>query len=147
MSNTPAQTPPQPTASYYQQEWGALHATYEQSEVLSLAIKIVATLCCALWIGMGLPPIIGSVILSVFWLQDAIWKTFQSRTETRLIQLEHSLNNAPLTQGFYSHWEHSRPGTLGLIKSYIRTAIRPTVAYPYAALIGLMLVCSVTPPA
>ena len=40
----------------------------------------------------------------------------------------------------YSQWSEQRQGVSGLIKEYITSAAKPTVAYPYALLIVLMIV-------
>ncbi|MDC2888027.1 hypothetical protein [Psychrosphaera algicola] len=91
----------------------------------------------------------------LFWLTDAIWKTFQFRIEDRLLMLEDALrptdivaddktaNNESLgdsqitndTQAFQfnSAFLLTRPSTLGLILSYGKNALRPTVALPHIA--------------
>jgi len=81
------------------------------------------------------------LMLLVLWLQDAIWKTFQSRIEVRLLQLEEYLSDDQSLDytdqkpyQFNSQYVETRLGVVGLINEYFRQAIRPTVAYPYIVL-------------
>lgn len=118
-------------------EWVALHASYEQAERFSLLIKLIAIIVTAILVALNMSALFTGVLICVFWLQDAIWKTFQSRTEQRLLLIENAQEtNYPR---FYSHWEDSRPDTVTLLKSYIGSAFRPTVAYPYPVLIMLSI--------
>ena len=85
-------------------------------------------------------------MLLVLWLQDAIWKTFQSRIEVRLLQLEEYLSGDQSLDRtdqkpyqFNSQYIETRLGTIGLIKEYLRQAIRPTVAYPHVILLALVI--------
>lgn len=118
-------------------EWVALHTSYEQSERMSLVIKLVAVLLTACLLCMQSSNTLASAFIGILWMQDAIWKTFQSRTEQRLITLEKL--NASTPPQFYSDWEKHRPSALKLIKAYLSCAFRPTIAYPYPLLIGLSL--------
>lgn len=127
-------------------EWSLLQNQCESYEKFSLLIKLVAIvlLGTTLLVRPGNEPAIAAVI-GVLWLQDAIWKTFQHRIETRLLQIEgylaasqagsdsdgvaYQLNTAFLTQ--------RRRG--GVLKEYLTQAARPTVAFPYAALLILLV--------
>jgi len=119
------------------QEWVALHASYERSEGLSLIVKLSAVSACLIGLICNLNDIIISLFLSILWLQEAIWKTFQGRTEQRLLTLEQNIEQDKGSSGFqfYSVYSLSRPGTVGLISEYIKNALRPTIAYPYVVLI------------
>ena len=77
------------------------------------------------------------LLLLVLWLQEGIWKTFQSRTESHLLALEKasSDNDEKFGLSFYSEWNESRPGIKKLIFQYISNSLRPTVAYPYVVLL------------
>jgi hypothetical protein len=84
-----------------------------------------------------------AVIVAILWLQDAIWKTFQSRIETRILYLESLLREAPggnrEQRAFQLHsqfQEQRKQG--GMVAQYLSSAVRPTVAFPYAALLGLL---------
>ncbi|MBV1959732.1 MAG: hypothetical protein KUG53_03245, partial [Pseudomonadales bacterium] len=89
------------------------------------------------------------LLLLMVWLQDAIWKTFQSRIDVRLLQLEQYLSSEhPLetrdgkAYQFNSLYLENRPGSIGLVKEYLVQALRPTVAFPHLLLVlalGLIL--------
>ncbi len=72
-------------------EWSLLQNQCDSYEKHGLLIKLVAIvlLGTTLLVRPGNEPAIAAVIC-VLWLQDAIWKTFQHRIETRLLQ---PLNN------------------------------------------------------
>ena len=131
----------QSTSQASEQEWIALHQGYERSEGLSLALKLLAVTLCVTGFLSGLQPAVTSALLLVLWLQDAIWKTFQGRTEQRLLAIE-KLIKQDKNKGsfqFYSQWSESRPSTFGLMAEYGKNALRPTVAYPYAVLVAITL--------
>ncbi len=119
-----------------QQEWTTLHNNVEQSETMALIIKLLAVVICFAAISIELNLIVIVLLLFVLWFQEAIWKTFQSRTEQRLLDIEKALLNKEENSSlcFYSQWVTSRPGTKALILQYLKNAFRPTIAYPYAVL-------------
>ena len=80
-------------------EWMLLQNQYDSYEKYSLMIKLVAMVVFYFahisekigWIVL--------ILLAIFWLQDAIWKTFQSRIELRLLAVEEALSDKePSTQ-------------------------------------------------
>ena len=121
-------------------EWVTLQNNFEQSEALSLLIKLSSIIVCLIGIISELTPIVLSPLLVIIWLQDAIWKTFQNRTELRLHKIEAALKDtdASLAFQFYSEWSTQRTGSIKLILEYGKSAARPTVAYPYIVLIILV---------
>lgn len=129
--------------SSLQLEWAALHKSYDQFDVLGLVVKLVAVAVAVLGLMAALAPVWTAIILAVLWLQEAIWKTFQGRTEQRLLAIEAMLKAGEGSEGasvsFYSDWEASRPGTVGLVTAYLANTLRPTIAYPYVVLIALVL--------
>ncbi len=132
------------TKTEYQQEWMSLHRSYEQYEAYGLMIKIVSIILffISLWLQIGALLIV--IVWLVLWLQEAIWKTFQGRTEQRLLVIESELTKQSQTEPFqfYSQWEAKRPSALGLIVEYVKQALRPTVAFPYIVLIAVSLLSS-----
>lgn len=123
-------------------EWVILQNQFDSYEKYSLIIKLAAISTVALAYFLHHVHLFMFLLILVFWLQDAIWKTFQSRIETRLLQLENYLSaEQNLERGdtkayqFNSLWMENRPGTAGLIKDYFSQAKRPTVAFPYAVLL------------
>ena len=126
-------------------EWTTLQNQYDAYERSSLHIKLMAVLVLlVLWVTQTVS-LIALSLLCVLWLQDAIWKTFQSRIETRLLRIETTLaefTDPSQSQGAYQfnrEFEKTRPSTLGLVTEYVKQACRPTVAYPHLVLLLLGL--------
>ncbi|MDX2463707.1 MAG: hypothetical protein QNK31_04285 [Porticoccus sp.] len=126
-------------------EWSLLQNQLDSYEKYSLLIKLTSIGVLSFAYFTHHLQFFVFILLLVLWVQDAIWKTFQSRIETRLLQLEGYLSgdqSLERTDGkayqFNSLYIKSRPGTLALMKEYFRQAIRPTVAYPHAALLLLL---------
>lgn len=127
-----------------EKEWILLQNQFDSYEKYSLLIKLANTgLLCVAYLSNKMSVFVLFLLLIV-WMQDAIWKTFQSRIETRLLQLESCLLtecDEPAYQ-FNSLYQKNRPGVVGLIAEYLRQAIRPTVAFPHVLLVllpGIML--------
>lgn len=120
-------------------EWTTLQNNHEQYEKNSLSIKLTATLFGALGVILGLSATPTGLVLLVFWLIEAIFRTSQSRLGSRLLQLEALLRQSPPPQTaayqLHSAWQAGRPGTIGLMREYLANAARPTVAFPYVLLL------------
>lgn len=129
------------TQTEYQQEWMTLHKSYEQYEAYSLLIKIISVVLFFIAISLQLESPLIVLVWLILWMQDAIWKTFQGRTEQRLNNIETGLlkQDKAIPFQFYSQWEATRPSTLGLLLEYVKQALRPTVAFPYAVLVTISL--------
>lgn len=131
-------------------EWMLLQNQYDSYEKYSLVIKLLAMIvfyCSHISEKIGW---IILILLSVFWLQDAIWKTFQSRIELRLLALEEALSDSQtdlkskvLAFQFNRDFMAKRPSQFGLIKEYLLQALRPTVAFPYIVLIALHFITNI----
>ncbi|WP_041324383.1 hypothetical protein [Saccharophagus degradans] len=122
-------------------EWLALHNSYEQAERFSLLIKLTAVLLTAGLSLLGAHTYLTCLLVSTLWLQDAIWKTFQSRTEQRLLIIEKmAATDENANPAFYSEWLRNRPSFAKLILAYFGNAVRPTIAYPYPVLIALAII-------
>jgi hypothetical protein len=126
-------------------EWSLLQNQFDSYEKLSLLIKLVSVALLAVAYFSGNLTVFVLFLLLILWLQDAIWKTFQSRIDTRLMQLEGylSIDQTLETDGskayqFNSLYLQDRPSTVGLINEYLRQALRPTIAFPHAMLILLL---------
>lgn len=130
------------TRNVLQQEWMTLHQSYEKSETLAFVIKLVSVIVCLSGFVFYLNTLITSLLLCVLWLLEAIWKTFQGRTEQRLLSIEKAWqqSDANVALNFYQHWSASRPGSAQLIGEYFKHAIRPTIAFPYLVLIPLCII-------
>ena len=131
-------------------EWSLLQNQYDSYEKYSLLIKLFGVgVVTVAHIAEALGCLVG-LLLMVLWLQDGIWKTFQSRIEVRLLELEgaleiaqqHKLENASTEEPAYqfnSRYLQQRPSTVGLLREYGSQALRPTVAFPYAVLLVILI--------
>ena len=127
-------------------EWAVLQNQYDSYEKFSLLIKLLAIAVLATTVVSGSARLLIPAILLVLWLQDAIWKSFQGRIATRLLQLERCLadRDGPTSSHhepyqYNSQFAENRPGTVALIAEYLQQTLRPTVAYPYLVLVLLAL--------
>ena len=131
-------------------EWCLLQNQFDSYEKYSLIIKLTAIgLLCVAYFLNNLSIFILFLLL-ILWVQDAIWKTFQSRIETRLLQLEKYIqceeqanNTTEKAYQFNNMYLLNRPSSIGLVNEYLRQAIRPTIAFPHALLLlmlGLKLI-------
>lgn len=129
-------------------EWAALHRDSELQERSALWIKLAAVAVAVVALALSFDTVLTMLLLAVLWLQEAIVRTGQARLSTRLLRIEALLRETPPVAGqacqLYSEWAASRPGSLGLVAEYAAKALRPTVAFPYAALLVLLWAVSVT---
>jgi len=128
------------------QEWLKLHGCHESYERYALIIKLLAVTLTTLLIVFAQSYLVILLVLAVLWLQEGIWKTYQSRISVRIELIEHALmqiklENENLTNKsgmsafqFYSQWNENRSGSIALIKEYFLNSIKPTVIYPYLPL-------------
>ena len=132
------------TQQLLSQEWQTLHQDHERYDRYGLLIKLTATLVCLLTIGLGMTLLLALAFVLVLWLQEGIWRTVQARTSDRLLVIERLLKEPTnqVAMQFYSEWEASRPGTVGLVKEYLRNSLRPTIAYPYVILLALQVIAA-----
>lgn len=132
-------------------EWCLLQNQFDSYEKHSLYIKLVSVLVLVATLLANAPSIFIVLVLAVLWLQDAIWKTFQSRIEPRLLQLEQWIseqdeqdtNQSQLNQNrafqFNSYYQRSAFTGIALIGEYLKQALRPTVAFPHIVLMAIFL--------
>ena len=120
-------------------EWTLLQNQFDSYEKFSLIIKLTALSITTVILALNATNTLILLMISAFWLQDAIWKTFQARIGERLQRVEQSLERAdesitlPAYQ-FNLEYLKNRQRGLGLFKEYLLQALRPTVAYPYLIL-------------
>lgn len=126
-------------------EWKVLQNQYDSYEKYSLLIKCLAIILCVIGVASSLPLLYLVFIVCVLWLQDGIWKTFQSRIEQRLYIVEEYLakvdskDDSILAFQFNRQFLASRPNSIGLIKLYVHQSLRPTIAFPYIILLPLLM--------
>lgn len=125
-------------------EWEILHRDNEKYEQYSLLIKLSAVITTALLLIFPLHFMLSLLVIFIFWGQEAIWKTFQTRLSGRLLLVENAslLNDTELPESFqlYSHWLENRPSASALVIDYLRHGIKPTVIFPYAILLIIVAV-------
>ena len=126
------------------QEWTTLQNNHESHERSALLIKLVAVaLFSGVWLG-GLDPLGVCALMLILWFQEAVLKTWQNRLASRLIALEAIFQRGPTRcdhpYQLHSQWLAQRAGLAGLLVEYGHSAFRPTVAFPYAALLLLAAV-------
>ncbi len=124
------------------QEWITLQNNYEQYEKTALLIKLIAILLCAIGLVFDLV-LIGGIIAILLWVQEGIFKAYQSRLGARLTRIEALIKQsefAAVPFQLHSEWLTNRKGTAGLFAEYIISIVKPTVAFPYAVLLLLNLI-------
>lgn len=118
-----------------QQEWVTLQNNIERYEHSALWLKLAA-------LGLLLMPLqlpLQAALLLILWLQEGIFRTSQARLGDRVVVIEQLIRAGEGDAGkdcqLHSEWLAKRPGTFGLLLEYTRSALRPTVAFPYPLLL------------
>lgn len=126
----------------YKSEWCLLQNQFESYEKHSLYIKLLSILVLLSFVALDIYNESVLFTLIVLWMQDAIWKTFQSRIEPRLLQIEQNIREEKPDAEFQFNSEYQKVSNKGLalIVEYARQAMRPTVAFPHVILIIVYLV-------
>ncbi len=124
----------------FQKEWIVIHNDIEKYERFSLLIKLFTLFISVFSLAFSINVLFCTFIIMVLWLQEGIWKTFQSRLQTRILLLEQEIRTKGTNPAFqlYSQWQNERLGMITLIREYLFNSLKPTVAYPYAILIILL---------
>ena len=125
----------------FKTEWCLLQNQFDSYEKHSLYIKLLGIIVMLAAEVLNVSSIFIILILGVLWLQDAIWKTFQSRIEPRLLQLEGYIRKGSEDDAFQfnSEYQKVRVTSLTLINEYLSQSIRPTVAFPHVVLILVLI--------
>ncbi len=128
------------TLQRFDQEWMSLQSQYEHYERSCLLIKLSCVVLFALGLMFPMNVLLAAAFVLIFWLQEGIFRTFQARLGERLLQVEECLRD-PEKIGFayqlHTEWLKNRPSVFALILEYAKHAARPTVAFPYVALLLL----------
>ncbi len=125
-------------------QWKTLHNSHESYEHYALIIKLVTIAITLFLLTFSLGTFTALLVIAILWLQEGIWKTFQSRTEAAIMAIEEQLDAVQAEEVeqpylFYKEWQASRPSSKALVGEYLKNSLRPTVVYPYAPL--MFLVC------
>jgi hypothetical protein len=124
-----------------QQEWLCLQNHYDSYEKYSLIIKLVAIILCTTLLFIAHVGAWTIVFVGLLWLQDGIWKTYQSRSGERLLVVEKAIVTGQGDQAmqFNATWLASRQGSVALLTEYFAQSCKPTVAYPHLLLLVLWI--------
>lgn len=121
-------------------EWAVLQPLYERYEFGALTIKLVAVVLMFAGIVVELHAAWLLLLIAVLWLQEGIFKAFQARLGARLLAIEQGIEAGPADAAFALHRQRQaqRKGMFGLVREYLASALRPTVAFPYLVLLVLV---------
>ena len=144
------------TYSHFANEWQLLQNQFDSYEKYSLIIKLGHLFVFALCLIENAQTSLLVLISALFWLQDAVWKTFQSRIENRILILEEAMqsqqqatdskeetatigNSAAVAYQFNRQFLLNRPSHIGLIAEYAKQALKPTIALPHLPILIIQL--------
>lgn len=122
-----------------EQEWVTLQNQQDSYEKYSLLIKLFHIFVICQFLIFTTSSAYLPFISAILWVQDSIWKTFQSRIGERLVRVEAAIatNDHNNTMQFNRDWIESRQSGFNLIKEYLLQALRPTMIFPHGFLFGL----------
>lgn len=124
-------------------EWQTLQQNHEQHERNALLVKLTCMALSLLGIAVPMPWLWLAVCIALFWVQEGIIKTYQTRLADRLLRVEALLRQAqlePMAMQLHTEWAERRPSGAALIAGYLLSACRPTVAFPYVPLLMCIVV-------
>jgi hypothetical protein len=135
---------PLPDSSPLGHEWAILQDSHEQYERTSLLIKLGGIALFVVCLALSLDVVVSLLLMLILWIQEAVYRTSQSRLGRRILRIEQLMGqDAPAAGAPYqlhSEWLAARPGFAGLLAEYGRNMLRPTVAFPYVVLMGITMV-------
>lgn len=130
-----------PEAPALNLEWVTLQNNFEQYERNALVVKLAAVVLFAAALLFALTEAMTATLVAVLWVQEAVMRTFQARLGTRILRIEALLREGGgAAMQLHSQWLEARQGVVGMLGEYARAGLRPTVAFPYAALLLVELV-------
>jgi hypothetical protein len=127
-------------SALFEQEWITLQNAYEQYEKYALIIKLTAVALSFAGLSMHMEFALLCPVVMVLWIQEGVWKTYQSRIGERLLIVESAIKNTGATDTpfqLHTDWQAGKAGVLGLVREYLSNSLRPTVVYPYGILIAM----------
>lgn len=128
-----------------QTEWSTLQQDHERHERCAVGIKVAAVALTAAAALFGFPFELAAPLIAIVWVIEAMLRTVQGRLGQRLLKVEALIaDGASEYAAFQLHteWQATRPGAVGLLMEYAKSALKPTVAFPYPLLIILSFVLS-----
>ena len=128
-------------ASALEREWVVLQGNIEQHERNALVVKLGAVFLFTAAVLFSLAGDLTAWLIVILWIQEAMLRTFQARMGARILRIEEMLRGAAgQAMQLHTDWIASRNGLAGMVLEYAASAIRPTVAFPYAVLLLVDLV-------
>jgi len=117
------------------QEWITLQNNYEQYEKGGLFIKLFCVVLTFVGSALDLNAVLLATMVALLWMQESIFRTFQSRLGQRILRVEELIRQVGAEQAhsfqLHSEWLALRKNGLGLLGEYVGSACRPTVAFPH----------------
>lgn len=117
-------------------EWLCLQHRYDHMEQQALWLRVVAIVLWLYLLQTEASLLLQLGCIALFWLQEAVWKTQQSRTAVRLLSLEQAISQQQdISCQWHSQWQAQRGQAQGLVLDYLRHSLKPTVALTYTILL------------
>lgn len=127
-----------PTHPALSQEWITLQNNHERYETGGLLLKLAGVAIWGVGMAWGRHELLVVLLVLILWVQEGVYRTFQARLGARILRIEALLGREG-AEGtafqLHSEWLAVRPGVAGLLAEYGKSALRPTVAFPYAVLL------------
>lgn len=126
-------------------EWTTLQQDHERHERCAVGIKIAAVALTAGAALFGFPFELAAPLIAIVWVIEAMLRTVQGRLGQRLLKVEALIADGASEYAacqLHTEWQATRPGAAGLLMEYAKSALKPTVAFPYPLLIILLFVLS-----
>ncbi|MCQ9374189.1 hypothetical protein NMQ14_08010 [Methyloversatilis sp. XJ19-13] len=126
-------------------EWATLQQDHERHERCAVGIKIAAVALTAGAALFGFPLELAAPLIAIVWVIEAMLRTVQGRLGQRLLKVETLIADGASEYAacqLHTEWQATRPGAVGLLMEYAKSALKPTVAFPYPLLIILSFVLS-----
>ena len=128
-----------------QTEWATLQQDHERHERCAAGIKIAAVALTAGAALFGFPFELAAPLTAIVWVIEAMLRTVQGRLGQRLLKVETLIADGASEYAacqLHTEWQATRPGAVGLLMEYAKSALKPTVAFPHALLLVLLFVIS-----
>lgn len=127
-----------PTLPALSQEWITLQNNHEYYETGGLLLKLAGVAIWGVGMAWGRHELLVDLLVLILWIQEGVYRTFQARLGERILRIEALLgwdDADGMAFRLHSEWLANRPGMAGLLIEYGKSTLRPTVAFPYAALL------------